>query len=98
MIFSKKCPHCQTTIGFKALPVKQGLCPHCDKPILYKLNFIKWMLLFVPTFTVSMNLLDKEVYGFWLCFWVMMPIYSLMAIFCYQVIKCADSNNDNEVT
>lgn len=48
MLFSKKCLYCKGKLGAKDVPIKEGRCCHCDKPILYKLNVIKWMLLFMP--------------------------------------------------
>ncbi|MGE6380159.1 hypothetical protein ACQKCO_00720 [Shewanella baltica] len=96
MFISKKCPYCKGKLGAKEVPIKEGHCCHCEQPILYKLNIIKWMLLFMPIFTVSVNLLDKDVYGFWICFAVMAPIYSLVYLLCHEVVKCPETDGEVE--
>ncbi len=47
-------------------------------------------------FTVSVNLLDKDVYGFWICFAVMAPIYSLVYLLCHEVVKCSETDGEVE--
>ncbi|MCU7995079.1 hypothetical protein [Shewanella glacialipiscicola] len=98
MFISKKCPHCKSKLRAKDLPIKQGRCCHCDKPILFKLNRIKFFVLFVPIYTVLILLLDKEVYGFWICFSVMMPIITLVYLFSNEVVKWSETDEvDNAV-
>ncbi len=50
----------------------------------------------MPIFTVSVNLLDKDVYGFWICFAVMVPIYSLVSLLCHGVVKCSETDGEVE--
>ena len=96
MLFSKKCPYCKGKLGAKDVPIKEGLCCHCEQPIRYKLNIINWMLLFVPIYIVSVNFLDKDVYGFWIYLAVMAPIYSLVSLFCHEVVKCSETDGEVE--
>ena len=96
MLFSKKCPYCKGKLGAKDVTIKEGRCCHCDKPILYKFNIIKWMLLFVPIYIVSVNLLDKDVHGFWICVAVMAPIYSFVSLLCHEVVKCSETDGEVE--
>ena len=96
MLFSKKCPYCKGKLGAKDVPIKEGRCCHCEQPIRYKLNIINWMLLFVPIYILSVNLLGKDVYGFWIYLAVMAPIYSLVSLFCHEVVKCSETDGGVE--
>ncbi|BFL83174.1 hypothetical protein LFREDSHE_16240 [Shewanella baltica] len=96
MLFSKKCPYCKGKLDAKDVPIKEGRCCHCEQPIRYKFNIVKWILLFVPIYIVSVNLLDKDVYGFWICFAVMAPIYSLVSLLCHEVVKCSETDGEVE--
>lgn len=96
MLFSKKCPYCKGKLGAKDVPIKEGRCCHCEQPIRYKFNIIKWIILFVPIYIVSVNFLDKDVYGFWIYLAVMAPIYSLVSLLCHGVVKCSETDGEME--